>query len=206
MFKRILQLAVFTAIIAPAFHASADTIRISETAGLVLVNSGDAFQTARPGQLLKQGDQLYVLDNSVVVLAEENGCHLKVRHNALMTLKSSLCQVKAEDVKFTGTQYAAAIGLIVEEPVSDVATQKNSSAIGTIVVEEEPLKITQEDTQVASAPEDETENLAAKLAVPATVLGAIGFSTLAGGGGILGDDSSDEGNGDSPETDPVSPS
>ena len=65
-------------------------------------------------------------------------------------------------------------------------------------------------------------SLASKLAVPATVVGAVAFSALAGGGGVFGDnnaagdanpdvntssnDEDQQESGETPETNPVSPS
>lgn len=216
--KRNLQLILFTSMLAfgsTAFGSKTESaIEIKDMRGLVLVNTGEAFLSAKKGQILKAGDQVYVLDRSVVVLAEEQGCHLKVNHNALLTLNNEgLCAVKQAQVKLMGTRFAAAIGL-VEETKTDTSSGA-IGAIGGIVIEEQPIEIAEEDVELPTPAAEESAfgSLASKLAVPATVLGAVTFSALAGGGGILGGDgdsgspeADQQGSGTTPETDPVSPS
>ena len=222
--NRKLQTSLFISLFALCSMAFAGQMQIKDTYGLVLVNNGDSFQSAKKGQLLKAGDQVYVLDKAVVVLSESEGCHLKIRHNALITLNDKgLCQFQQAQVKLMGTRFASAIGLIDETQVDapDIAT----GPIGGIVIEEEPIDITAEDTngELATHVDDGAiAGLASKLAVPATVLGAVAFSALAGGGGVFGDNSTaggtnpdtsasnndddSQGSGTTPETNPVSPS
>ena len=218
------QISLFISLIVFCGMAFAGQMQIKDTYGLVLVNNGDSFLSAKKGQLLKAGDQVYVLDKAVVVLWESQGCHVKIRHNALITLNDKgLCQFQQAQVKLMGTRFASAIGLVDETQVD--APIIGTGPIGGIVIEEEPIEITAEDTnnELMTPVEDGAiASLASKLAVPATVLGAVAFSALAGGGGVFGDNSgagdsnpdvspsnNDEdptGSGTTPEPNPVSPS
>ncbi|MDH5545927.1 MAG: hypothetical protein OEZ43_10055 [Gammaproteobacteria bacterium] len=168
-----------------SLSVSAAEVKINEFKGLVLVNNGQAFISAKPGQVLHSGDQVYILDHSVVVLAQGEACFVKIRQNALVTIPAgSLCEINASTVKFMGTRYAAAIG-IVNTPTNDAAKPAGNGALGGIVIEEEPIQISDADTpkEVPASESGGIEGLATKLAVPATVLGAIGFSAIVGGAG-----------------------
>ncbi|MDH5216611.1 MAG: hypothetical protein OEX19_02875 [Gammaproteobacteria bacterium] len=221
--NRKLQLSLFIGLFAFCGLAFSGQMQIKDTYGLVLVNTGDAFQSAKKGQLLKAGDQVYVLDKAVVVLSEAQGCHVKIRHNALITLNDNgLCQFQQKQVKLMGTRFASAIGLVDETQLD--APSVGTGPIGGIVIEEEPIAINAEDTNgELTKPVDDGAfaSLASKLAVPATVVGAVAFSALAGGGGVFGDnaagdvtpdvntsnnDEDPQESGETPETNPVSPS
>ena len=221
--NRKLQLSLFIGLFAFCGLAFSGQMQIKDTYGLVLVNTGDAFQSAKKGQLLKAGDQVYVLDKAVVVLSEAQGCHVKIRHNALITLNDNgLCQFQQKQVKLMGTRFASAIGLVDETQLD--APSVGTGPIGGIVIEEEPIAINAEDTNgELTKPVDDGAfaSLASKLAVPATVVGAVAFSALAGGGGVFGDNAAGDANpdvntsnndedpqesGETPETNPVSPS
>ena len=190
--KRKLQTMLFITLLVLSGVSYASQFQIKDTYGLVLVNTGDSFVSATKGQALKAGDQVYILDRAVVVLAEDKGCHLKIRHNALITLNSTaLCDFQQSQIKLMGTAYASAIGLIDETQIdaasADVSSQQG--ALGSVIVEEEPIAITDDDKNIPSSDggEQAIASLASKLAVPATVVGAVAFSALAGGGGIFGD-------------------
>lgn len=91
-----MTLALFAA---PVFaqEGPVQTATISESHGLVQVNTGDGFLAPRPGQIIQSGDRVMAGEDSEATLKFADGCELEVKEQTIVTLPSR----RACDAKMT---------------------------------------------------------------------------------------------------------
>ncbi len=148
----------------------AEQVTVGEISGIVMLNKDGVFVKVGTGMELEVGDQVYVLENSSALLLQGNDCAARLNSNELFKLdKSDLCAQNSNTINSQGPKLVAAIGL--DEPTSDSGDAGSNTELP-------------EDQQSGTEGGRVFSGLAAKLAVPATLTGAVLFSTIAGGGGV----------------------
>lgn len=155
--------------------ASAEKVTVGEIIGLVMLNNEGVFVKVDLGMELEKGDQIYVLENSSALLIQGSDCAARLNANELFELnQSDLCAKNSSLITSKGPKLVAAIGL--DEPISATGFDTGE------VLEGQENSV---DEDAAMLPENRGffSGIAAKLAIPATLTGAVLFSTIAGGGG-----------------------
>ncbi len=88
----------------PASDVSGPTLSVSK--GTVMVNNGSHFVTAKPGQSLKAGDRIMVMEGGNATLTYANGNKSTVSSGSLVNIGST----PTVKVKKVGPMYAQAVG------------------------------------------------------------------------------------------------
>ncbi len=119
MIRKVLFAAVFTCLSAAAGAATPVSVTgptLSVDKGTVMVNNGSQYVTAKPGQALKAGDRIMVMEGGHATLNYGNGIKSSVNSGSLFSVgmapvaaKSSLPTNMGSSLK-VGPMYAAAPG------------------------------------------------------------------------------------------------
>lgn len=203
----LIGLSLFSA--SHALSAAGFVASVEQIKGVVLVDQGSAYTTAESGQGLKANDRIFVLNGASVLIQYADGCTIKVDQNTIFSIQSeNNCHSVASNTKFTQPHYAAAIGAVeatapskepeVVKQGAESAPEKvrASSVLGGVEEWEKPAADVAKTSapaatlETAQTPPSLLATLAPKLAIPATLTGAVLFSALAGGGGEKGKDAS----------------
>ncbi len=157
--------------------ANAEKVTVGEIIGLVMLNNEGVFVKVNTGMELEKGDQIYVLENSSALLLQGSDCAARLNANELFELNhSDLCAKNSSLITSKGPQLVAAIGL--DEPNS-------ATGLDTGEASEDQENSVGEDGAILPENQSFFSGIAAKLAIPATLTGAVLFSTIAGGGGTV---------------------
>ncbi len=112
MIRNVLLAAVFLGLSTTAGAATSSTNLIgptlSSSQGTVLVNDGSHFVTARPGQILKPGDRVMVMQGGTATLTYADGSKAAVPSGSLYSVNS--VPQAGLPVKKIGRMYAQAVG------------------------------------------------------------------------------------------------
>jgi len=197
-YKLLTALAVFG--VSQISHATGFVATLGETHGQVLLDQGSSYATAESGRELKANDRVFVLNGASAEIQYANGCAIKVNQNTVYNVSSDThCKNAAANAKFVAPQYAAAIGAI--EPAKPAQKPEvvkpepekvpASSVLGGVEEWSKPKPAEGSSTASASlqtvqTPPSLLASLGPKLAIPATLTGAVLFSALVGGGGSEG--------------------
>lgn len=81
---------------------------IAKSEGMVLVNQGKYYVTARPGQQLSVGDRIMTMAGASASIAYKDGCVQQLKPNNKLVFNSvAECSTKTAKIQSVGPHYAA---------------------------------------------------------------------------------------------------
>jgi hypothetical protein len=106
------KLFVALAIAMPFAVNAADPIAtIGGIEGTVMVNTGERYVNAKPGQALATGDRIMVLSGAKAELVFDDGCKLPLDANTVAVVPAtSTCAGAVAEMQSYGPMYAQAVG------------------------------------------------------------------------------------------------
>ena len=113
MIRKVLLAAVLigaTAAAGAATPSSGPTLSLGK--GTVMINNGTQFVTAKPGQTLKAGDRIMVMEGGSATLNYSNGCKSSLGSSSLNSVSAACSQAPLvqSKSKLIGPMYAQAVG------------------------------------------------------------------------------------------------
>ena len=113
MIRKALLAAVLigaTAAAGAATPSSGPTLSLGK--GTVMINNGIQFVTAKPGQALKAGDRIMVMEGGSATLNYSNGCKSSLGSSSLNSVSAACSQAPLvqSKSKLIGPMYAQAVG------------------------------------------------------------------------------------------------
>lgn len=130
--------AVAFAMFTGSVGAAGFDAKISKIKGIVLVNQGESYSTAREGMALNAGDRLMVMQDAALDLVYEDGCNASFKESKIIEIsKLSTCAGGVAVVESTNPMVAdAAPGgeAVAGEVVAESTIPTAAMVAGGVVV------------------------------------------------------------------------
>lgn len=152
---------------------------LKELQGVIMINRGDGFAIANSGDALNAGDRIMVMEESSASVANER-CVILLEGNSVYIIEQQdPCLSDRHSSRYTGTLYAAAIGIIKPKTKTEEIEKPPVSSTSDTAVSDKVVKQTPEE-------KTKSEATAKGLSPRAIAIGAgvaAALAALGGGGG-----------------------
>lgn len=178
------SLALYTSLFSVTdVSAGAMAATLKESQGVIMINRGDGFAIANSGDALYIGDRIMVMEESSASVANER-CVIRLESNSVYIIEQQdPCLSDRHSARYTGTLYAAAIGVIKPKTrTEEIEKPPTSSTSDTTVSDKDAKQPSEEKTTSGTAAKGLSPRAIAIGAGIAAALAALGGGGGGGGG------------------------